>query len=77
MNLTISTADPTSPQAEYLIRLLSAELGARYGDDGSGAFSPADVAVPRAIGLSPDFMLWYVCWTVLERVFWKRVKPGL
>ena len=41
---------PTTPDAAELIRLLSAELAARYDfmDDGSGEFSPADVEVPRS-----------------------------
>jgi putative acetyltransferase len=45
---TISVVDATHPDAEELIRQLSEELGTVYGHDGSGAFSPADVAVPRA-----------------------------
>jgi putative acetyltransferase len=46
----IVVEDPTIPDALELIRLLSAELAARYGfmDDGSGEFTPADVQVPRA-----------------------------
>jgi GNAT superfamily N-acetyltransferase len=48
MNLIITIEDPTDPDAALLIQHLSAELGVRYGDDGSGAFAPADVQVPRA-----------------------------
>ncbi len=46
----VTVEDPTTPDALALIRLLSAELAAAYNflDDGSGAFSPADVQVPRA-----------------------------
>ena len=46
----IVVEDPTSPDALGLIRLLSAELAARYDfvDDGSGAFTPADAQVPRS-----------------------------
>jgi putative acetyltransferase len=47
-NLTISLEDPTHPDSLRLIERLSAELGARYGDDGSGAFAPADAQGPRA-----------------------------
>ncbi len=39
---------PHSADALALIRDLSAELGARYGDDGAGAFRPADVDVAGA-----------------------------
>lgn len=49
-NAVVTVEDPTTPDALALIRLLSAELAASYDfmDDGSGAFSPADVQVPRA-----------------------------
>ncbi len=45
-DLSVTVADPYSDAALRLVRNLSAELGERYGDDGSGAFSPADVQVP-------------------------------
>jgi GNAT superfamily N-acetyltransferase len=48
MNLVITVEEPTHPDAALLIQHLSAELGALYGDDGSGKFAPADVQVPRA-----------------------------
>lgn len=44
--LEITLADPYSPAAAYLIDAISAEIGAIYGGDGSGDFSPADVLVP-------------------------------
>lgn len=46
----VAVEPPTAPAALELIRLLSAELAAAYDfmDDGSGAFSPADAAVPRS-----------------------------
>ena len=47
-NLDISLEDPNHPDSLRLIEHLSAELGARYGDDGSGAFAPADAQGPRA-----------------------------
>jgi ribosomal protein S18 acetylase RimI-like enzyme len=43
--LALNEDDPDSPDARLLIQHLSAELGALYGDDGSGAFSPDDVRV--------------------------------
>jgi ribosomal protein S18 acetylase RimI-like enzyme len=43
--LVLGVEDPDSPDARLLIAHLSAELGALYGDDGSGAFSPEDVRV--------------------------------
>jgi GNAT superfamily N-acetyltransferase len=48
--VAVTVEDPTTPDALALIRLLSAELAAAYNfmDDGSGAFSPEDVQVPRA-----------------------------
>jgi GNAT superfamily N-acetyltransferase len=51
--VVIAIEDPTTPDARELIRLLSAELAARYdfADDGSGAFTPSDVQVPRAVFL--------------------------
>lgn len=45
---TIEILDATHPDAQELIRQLSKELGTIYGHDGAGAFTPADVAVPRA-----------------------------
>jgi hypothetical protein len=42
-DLSVTVEDPHGDAALHLVRSLSAELGARYGDDGSGAFSPADV----------------------------------
>jgi putative acetyltransferase len=44
--VSVTAEDPYSDAAARLIRNLSAELGERYGDDGSGAFSPDDVRVP-------------------------------
>jgi GNAT superfamily N-acetyltransferase len=43
----VTVEDPHSDAATRLIKNLSAELGERYGDDGSGAFSPDDVRVRR------------------------------
>jgi putative acetyltransferase len=43
--VSVAVEDPHSDAATRLIGNLSAELGARYGDDGSGAFSPDDVQV--------------------------------
>lgn len=45
-DIAVSIEDPYSSMALLLVERLSAELGGRYGDDGSGAFSPADVQVP-------------------------------
>jgi putative acetyltransferase len=45
---SLTLDDPASLDALLLVRELSAELGPIYGDDGSGAFLPADVQVPRA-----------------------------
>ena len=42
----VTVESPDSDAASRLIERLSAELGERYGDDGSGAFSPADVQAP-------------------------------
>jgi GNAT superfamily N-acetyltransferase len=47
-NLVVTIEDPHSRAAALLIARLSKELGERYGDDGAGAFSPDDVAVPGA-----------------------------
>ncbi|MFL7792531.1 MAG: GNAT family N-acetyltransferase [Anaerolineae bacterium] len=41
----VTVEDPHGDAATRLIRNLSAELGERYGDDGSGAFSPDDMRV--------------------------------
>jgi putative acetyltransferase len=43
--VSVTVENPYSEVAARLIENLSAELGARYGDDGSGAFSPDDVLV--------------------------------
>ena len=45
-DITVLIENPHSTDALLLIERLSAELGARYGDDGSGAFSPDDILVP-------------------------------
>ncbi|MFN2270444.1 MAG: GNAT family N-acetyltransferase [Anaerolineae bacterium] len=44
--VSVIVEDPHGDAAARLIKNLSAELGERYGDDGSGAFSPDDVQVP-------------------------------
>jgi putative acetyltransferase len=46
--IQVMREDPHSAVSAMLIRELSAELGAMYGDDGSGAFKPNDVTVARA-----------------------------
>lgn len=43
--VSVTVENPYSEAAARLIENLSAELGARCGDDGSGAFSPDDVLV--------------------------------
>lgn len=48
MALIIKAVDPHDPICVELIAELSAELGAMYGDDGSGAFTPDDVVGERA-----------------------------
>lgn len=48
MSLDITLESPRSAASAKLIAELSAELSARYGDDGSGRFDPADVEVERA-----------------------------
>jgi len=50
VSVRIAVEDPTTPDAQNLIRLLSAELAERYdfADDGTGLFAAADVQVPRA-----------------------------
>lgn len=52
-DLVIAAVDADDPDATLLIRDLSAELAAAYdfADDGSGAFAPADVRVPRSVFL--------------------------
>ena len=45
-DLRIEAVDIRSPEAAALIASLSRELGERYGDDGSGSFTPEDVLVP-------------------------------
>jgi putative acetyltransferase len=47
-NLVVAIENPHSRAAALLITHLSKELGERYGDNGAGAFSPADVMVPGA-----------------------------
>jgi putative acetyltransferase len=44
--VSVAVESPYSGVAARLIENLSVELGARYSDDGSGAFSPDDVQVP-------------------------------
>ena len=44
--VSVSVESPHSKVATRLIRSLSAELGARYGDDGAGAFRLEDAQVP-------------------------------
>lgn len=51
MSATLIRVTSTSPHDAISLQLiaeLSAELGALYGDDGAGAFTPEDVTVPRA-----------------------------
>ena len=47
-DLWLTIEDPLHTDARALVRHLSSELAARYGDDGSGAFAPAEVQVPGA-----------------------------
>ncbi|MEL6308011.1 MAG: GNAT family N-acetyltransferase [Chloroflexota bacterium] len=51
MTITIRAENPHSDISKKLVEALSADLGARYDDDGAGAFSPDDVTVDRAIFL--------------------------
>jgi putative acetyltransferase len=44
--VSVTVEDPYGEVTAHLIENLSAELGARYDDDGSGAFHPDDVRVP-------------------------------
>jgi len=46
--IVVTVESPHGADALALIRSLSAELGARYGDDGAGAFKPSDVDVAGA-----------------------------
>jgi len=46
--VSVTVADPKGPEAARLLAELSAELGARYEDDGAGAFVPEDATVPRS-----------------------------
>jgi putative acetyltransferase len=46
--IVVTVESPHSQDALALIRALSVELGARYGDDGAGAFKPGDVDVAGA-----------------------------
>jgi putative acetyltransferase len=48
VSIEVNVESLHSADALALIRDLSAELGARYGDDGAGAFKPADVDVAGA-----------------------------
>jgi putative acetyltransferase len=48
LNLDVRIENPRGVVGAKLIAELSADLGARYGDDGSGRFDPADVEVARA-----------------------------
>lgn len=48
MPVTVKLEPADSPISEKLIRELSAELGALYGDDGNAAFDPSHVMVPRS-----------------------------
>lgn len=44
--IIVTTESPYSESAQQLTAHLSADLGARYGDDGSGSFSPDDALTP-------------------------------
>lgn len=46
--INVTKESASSADAKLLIKELSDELGARYGDDGSGAFKPDDTEVPNA-----------------------------
>lgn len=48
MAVRVTVENPFDPICAQLIAELSAELAPRYGDDGSGAFAPDDVTVPRS-----------------------------
>ena len=44
-DIKVAIESPHSPAARLLIERLSADLGSRYGDDGSGSFSTDDILV--------------------------------
>jgi putative acetyltransferase len=46
--LTVAQEDPSVPDAVDLLKELSAELKARYDEDGAAAFDPADAKGPRS-----------------------------
>jgi hypothetical protein len=46
--IAVTIESPLREESLSLIQKLSAELGQRYGDDGAGAFTPADAMVPGA-----------------------------
>jgi GNAT superfamily N-acetyltransferase len=48
MPITVMLEDARTAASQQLIAELSAELGERYGDDGSALFKPEDVMIPRA-----------------------------
>lgn len=49
MTITIKEENPHSALSARLISELSNELGKRYGDDGTAAFTPDDVAIAKAV----------------------------
>jgi GNAT superfamily N-acetyltransferase len=53
VELEIAPADPRTPEAANLIRLLTTELAERYDyvDNGAGTFKPEDALVPRSVFL--------------------------
>lgn len=48
MNIKVTVENPLDAICVELVRELSAELGPRYGTDGTALFSPEDVLIPRA-----------------------------
>jgi GNAT superfamily N-acetyltransferase len=44
--ISVTAENPQGEVATRLVENLSSELGALYGDDGSGAFNPKEVQVP-------------------------------
>jgi putative acetyltransferase len=48
MTITVTSENPHDAICIDLVRELSAELGAIYGDDGTGLFTPDDVTIPRS-----------------------------
>jgi putative acetyltransferase len=48
MNIKVTVENPFDAICIDLVRELSAELGPRYGTDGTALFSPEDVTIPRA-----------------------------